>query len=296
MSFRLFSIVYGASFLDLFEHACVRSLCWPLNKAGLSGAISWSVWTRASDVERVKKAVGTLGLEVEIHAEIAEGAAADPRLASAVLLKAMMFEMTRSSDERSAFFFAAPDIVFGDGSIPSMIEIAVPARICVSVPVMRVVKEGFLDALGTGPVGNAELAKLSFERMHKSWINAEATLAKTNSWSSGVSWKKIGAGLYAITHLLPSPTFVHPTPDDVQFFRSRPKFGGWDHWWPKRLVAQERQRVIGSSDAAFMAELTDRDSNCPALTDADADDPSKYFSTIGHHAANRNLVAIWRTT
>ena len=85
-----------------------------------------------------------------------------------------------------------------------------------------------------------------------------------------------------------------PTETDAKWFRDMNKFGSYDHSFPRRLVDEQRQRVIGSSDAAFVVELTPPRSNAPRLQPTDPSAPDRFNAAEAHHLANRNLVAIWR--
>lgn len=275
-----------------FGDGLVRSLSWPRNLAALKKrVVAWDLYTVPEDAERAGSIAARLGIPVEIHA-VLDGKP-DPNVRKSNLLKALLAQMDRCIERKSSFFFAAPDAIFGDGSVESFLEIGSVPRVCVAAAPMRVVEEGFIKAMGDGPVSNARLVKLAFERMHPSFAAGRAGLPRTNTLSTGMSWRRISEGLYAVTYRTHSAYLLYPERQDVKWFRDRPKFGNYDWQFPKILVEQQRQRVIGSSDAAFVVELT-TDAQDPATTKADPLEPDKFEKELLHHQVNRNVVCIWR--
>jgi hypothetical protein len=84
-----------------------------------------------------------------------------------------------------------------------------------------------------------------------------------------------------------------PEQKDVDWYRKNPKLGYWDSKFPETLVPDQRQRVIASSDAVFICELTPESRPLPPVVKADAE-IDKYEHNLAHHAINRNIVSIWR--
>lgn len=283
---RIFTIAYGERYLDWFERACVRSLMWPRNRAALRAAEAWDVWTTPEDAPRAEAIAKASGIPVVVHDTI-KGAKED-------LLQSLTGQMQLVRD-RGAFLFAAPDNVFGDGSVASLLAIATVPKICVAVAPLRVAAEGFLEAMGPGPLTNPQLVKLAFERLHPTVAKAESSVRETSSYASGVFWRKLGDGLYAVTHRMPSAYLMQPTKGDMKWFKHHPKFGWFDHWFPQTLKEQQRERVIGSSDAAFIVELTSADvGNVPSI-ETDVAAPDKFVDgDREHYMRNRNFVLIWR--
>lgn len=290
---RLFSIVYGERFLEWFENGCVRSLCWPRNRLALRRAVAFDLWTMPADAKRAKNAAERLGLPVNVQM-LEPYKHGDDEARKRSLFRALLGEMTLCVDQSSAFFWTAPDSVFGDGTAASVMELGAVPGVCVALAPMRVRAEGFIEAMGDGPIENASLVKLAFERMHPSFEQAEATRQLTNSFESGVSWRRLADGLYAVTHLCQSAYLMQPSKSDRSWFRDFNKFGAYDHAFPRRLVEEQRQRVIGSSDAAFVAELTSVEAHVPKLAGTDPAEPDRYRYSSPQQAANRNVVCIWR--
>lgn len=284
---RLFSIAYGDLYLDWLERACIRSLKWPKNYAALQERVrGWDVWTTKPYAERARAIAETLGFPVEIH-DTMSGVREE-------LGYALHGQVKLCYEGDVGMLWVAPDSIFGDGTIRSFMEIGRPRNLSVALAPMRVDCEGFLEALGDGPVSNARLVRHSFERMHPGFAAGEATREKTNTFKSGVYWRKIDEGLYAVSHRLPSPYLYQPMEGDHKWMLEHPKLAQYDHRFPSVLVDQQRQRVIGSSDAGFVAELTRRDVDAPEAELPDPFEPDKYFLGFSHNKANRNLVAIWR--
>lgn len=291
---RLFSIVFNDQYIDWFERGCVRSLLWPKNRAALKAALGWDVWTTRADADRVREIAGRLGCPVELRAEILPASWEDKAALKPQLAAVLTAQMERCVAEGQAFLWAAPDNIFADGAVRSFVELAAARDVCVASAPLRVKAEGFIEAMGEGPLEGAALVRLGMERAHRSFLDAEATLPDTNSFESGLSWRRIGDGLYAITHRKQSAYLMQPTAADVWWFRKNPKFGGFDHGFPKLLVDEQRQRVIGSSDAAFVVELTTARAYVPPVMISDAGEPDRFNRDLSNYAANRNAVVIWR--
>lgn len=289
MIVRLFSIVWGDQFLDWFERGCARSLGWQKNRAAAQrGIAAWDVWTTKRDRARAAAIASSLGIPVEIHADLTGDRETD-------MLKALVAQMQLCQRLGAAFLFAAPDSIFGDGSVGSFLQIGSVPGVCVAAAPMRVVADGFIEAMGEVPVSNPKLVKLAFERMHPGFRNAEVGLEHSNSYQSGMSWRRLGGGLYAVTYRMHSAYLMKPEPLDIQWFRKlHPKFGSYDWSFPKTLVFAERQRVVGSSDAAFVVELTPAGVDHSNTTPANPDEPDAFEKNLLHHRINRNIVCIWR--
>ena len=289
---RLFSIVYGERYIDWFERGCMRALLWPRNHAALKTAMCWDLWTMPECAERVEAIAARLGVPLRVNMmapyDMVDGAARKEQLKAALIA-----EMDECKD-RYAFLWIAPDSMLGEGSVPSIVELGSVPGICVAFAPMRVRSEMFIETLPNGPVSNAELVKHAFAHMHRTFQDAEATLLNTNSYTSGLSWRKIGEGLYAITYRKHSSYLLQPSRADYNWFRHMNKFGAYDHSFPKLLVDSQRQRVIGSSDAAFAAELTADDAHVPKVMTTNPLEPDYFNQDLVNHVVNRNTVCIWR--
>jgi hypothetical protein len=290
---RLFTIVWGERFMNWFEHGLVRSLGWPQNKAALKKRVTcWDLWTTPEDEARVREIASRLGIALEVRTIL--NGKPESVIRKKNLIESLIAEMDYCVGKKSAFFFASPDAVFGDGSVESFMEIGSVPRVCVAAVPMRVVADGFLEALGDAPVSNPRLVKLAFERMHSAFASGQIGLPQTSSFRSGLAWRKIRDGMYAVTFRMHSSYLMQPEWTDVKWFRDKPKFGNYDWSFPQVLVGQQRQRVIGSSDAAFIVELTTGGEDQRTWSSPFPDDPDRFEKDLLHHQVNRNVQCIWR--
>lgn len=301
MKLRLFVCVYGREFLSLFQQVACRSLLQPRNKAALAASdVTVALYSDPATMEEAAETADHLGT-VERH--WIEPTANAPQTQQA----AIMAEIRRCIDEDATCIMVCPDNFWGDGTLPNLLAIAGEAQgICLAVPHPRVNRLSFEcrlmgDSLIAGgkTLDNGNLVYRAMQVLHPSWTNARETPfpADTSSFNAGISWSGIGDGLYAVSHLLPTVFVARFIEADYILFReaiAKGLAGIWDHHWPIMLVNTGRQRVIGSSDAAFIVELTDADSHNVPLTPNDPKEPNRYHRDAPHIRANRNVTAIWR--
>lgn len=290
---RLFSIVFNDRYLDWFERGCVPSLMWPRNREALKLVKAWDLWTTEADRKRAKAAADRVGIPVEIHPVIPPLSWDDKEAMKPALTRVLIEQMGKCAQADQAFFWVAPDSIFGDGTIGAVMTLGAVPGVCVSFFPLRVKAEGFIEAMG-GPLTNAQLVKLAFTRLHPAFEQSDATRPYTNSFESGVSWRRLDAGLYAVTHRNPSAYLMQPTIGDYRWFADMKKFGAYDHTLPKRLIEEHRHRIVGSSDAAFVVELTPEDAHVPALQQTSSGEPDRYRQQLHHHAVHRISTVIWR--
>ncbi len=279
MRVRLSTFVFGDAFFRLFERS-VTSIGWPKNRDALKGAV-WSIHT--DDKERALKIVEPLGLEVEFS-EKPDGGIGDS------LLKTLALDMERCVGG-DALLTAQPDTIFGDGTIKTLVDLGSEGLNAISVSHPRVVAETF--PILTEPTSNAKLVGHAFNHLHRGWVSANMRADENNCFLGGVGWRELDKDLYAISVRIPTTYFVRPRGEDIDFLKTC-KYGGWDHVWPERLVEEQRHRLIGSSDAAFMVELTSRKRNGALTRAARISDPDAYRFNREHHKTNRNSLVIWR--
>lgn len=283
---RLFCLAYGAKFVDLFERVTVRSLMQPRNRAVISDA-KISLYTDKDSVERATGIASQL-------------APVEPTLLDAglhpgeMLHRALIAEIRECLRTGSTLIMAPPDTFWGEGSLANLLAVGSVPNVCVGAAHARVNRDQFLEALPEGVIENDRLVSLSIEHLHRTWGEADCTREKTNTWWSGTSLRKVSDKLWAVQHLLPTIHLARFVQSDLEFFERHDKRGLWDHRWPACLVEQQRQRIIGSSDMFFAAELTGETENIPPLTDRDVNEPDKYRGNERHHAINRNLISVWR--
>lgn len=267
------------------ERGLAKCLQWPSNRAALKWA-HWHIYTTEASKERATKIASAVGLPITM--KIVDEEWAGTFLAKAV--NEFVMDCARVGDR---FLMAPPDTIFGEQTLDTLISIARVPKIIVSIPPVRV-NQTFLDDFTGDVTNNPQLVSLAWKHLHRTWTDADMQRRFTNSFAGGVSWHEITDGLYAVTHLLPTPYYIDPSPSDAEWFRVYGAPGAYDHLWPGKLVDEGRQRLIGSSDAGFAVELTMHDQNIPVLYPADPADPTTYIGNNKHNHVNRNTVAIFR--
>jgi hypothetical protein len=277
---RLSTLLFGRNYLELFKRS-VQSLTWPKNRAALDGAV-WSVHTDLG--EKVMEILGPLGFEVEINQVEAVSQKATGKLQLQTLISDL--EKCVGGD---ALLTAQPDTIFGEGTIQTLVDLGSEGSNAISVSHPRV-SDTFPELLE--PTSNAQLVKLAFEHLHPSWREANMRADENNVFMGGVGWRKVG-DLYAVTVRIPTPYFVRPKSEDIEVLKTC-RDGGWDHVWPSFLAESQRHRLIGSSDAAFMVELTSPERRGALTRAARLDIPDAYKFNLEHHKINRNSLVIWR--
>ena len=283
MRVRLSTLVFGRTYLEHFKRS-VKSLTWPKNRKALEGAV-WSVHTDLP--EKVLGILEPLGFETEIHpAQPVNSHAAVGML----LLKTLVTDLEKCVGG-DALLTAQPDTIFGEGTIKTLVEIGSEGMNAIAVSHPRVKVETF--PVLTEPTSNARLVRLAFEHLHEGWQACNLKADENNCFMGGVGWREIDQDLYAISVRIPTTYFVRPRGSDIDFLKTC-KHGGWDHVWPAHLVEQQRHRLIGSSDAAFMVELTDLNRRGALTRSARIDELDAYKFNLDHHRTNRNSLVIWR--
>jgi hypothetical protein len=292
---RLFTMVWGDRHFEWFKKGCLQSLAWPKNRAALKDA-TWMFLTRESERARIVDAVQKSGIPIGHLEFMILGPDFDQNAyaAGAYQNHAFVNEISACLTYGAQSLTAPPDTIFGDGSIKAMREIATHRDSVVFAAHIRVLPS-ILDFVYKDHLTNAKLVHLSMKHAHRAWTEAMDGAEMINSYQGGISWKPLGAGMYAVTHRLPTPYLINFTPEDMVFFKNQLTFGVIDHSWPAHcLIDTERQRVIGSSDAAFMVELTPEESNVPGLAPYRADEPELFWRNLSHNKINRMFQCIFR--
>ncbi len=301
---RLFTCVWG-SYLDLFEKALVRSLSWPINRQALQGA-TWDLCTKAEDFGPAVEIAAKIGIKIELH-QIPNDLVGDHPSMGAILLEIFKPCIRRCLDTGSRMLLAPPDTIFGGETVENILRIGTQHDTVVFVahpranPTILDQLEMFSGANRFGPnssVSNAKLVKATWANLHQSWTEAEIGNERINSFVGGVCWRKLGDDLFSIQHMLPTPYLINWVESDLEHFKNPahlPVFGNIDHIWPGDcVVPKERQRLIGSSDAAFIVEITDAKKNVPPLDSYSKSEPDRFWRGDVHNRMNRQMCVIFR--
>ncbi len=274
----MFTLVYGEKFIEMLRSGCARSLTWPRNRAALDGAV-WDIYCTIEERGIIRAIVEPIGLEVVWHDSCEN------------LMVAICDHASLCLESGAAMFTAQPDLIFGEGSIEAMVIVASEnKRLCVAMAHPRVNTE-FLVAMPDGVIGNSTMVELAMQYLHPSFALSDLALDEVNCWNGGIAWRRLGRGLYGVTCNLPTIFLAQFVEEDLPLIKEA---GSWDHTWPSALIAEPRQRLIGSSDGAFVVELTDNRTHRPKLRSKPPGAPYTYRGNLPHNLVNRNTVTIWR--
>lgn len=150
------------------------------------------------------------------------------------------------------------DMVFGDGSLARIAELAALTNECITAPHLRVVDETFLNLWRhePSPVANERLVELALRTLHPIWLNSRSELVESNSLFTGHTLQDLEDGHYAVNHRLPTVFAASFRDSDVQYLLRLSNFRFWDWQWPGKLMAENRVTSVAGSDLFFGAELT----------------------------------------
>lgn len=281
---HIFTHAFNGAYASQWKRAGAVSLLWPRNLAALNTMdVLWDVYTSKSSEEEVRAAAALLPFKFEVTA-IDREKDADLRAA-----------LEKAHKAQAYFMPAPPDIIWGDGSVESLLRLMPFAYgRCLAVPHVRVAEKKFMAGFTGEPLTNAQLVKKAFAALHEAFAGSEVPADRHNTGTTGTVWTRLATGVYAAGFFLPTIHLMQPTEDDVKWFKTTPGTDHWDHRFPASLVAKDRHRIVGSSDAAFMAELTPDDLVHPPRHPTVKGKWDEYGGNLAHHSLNRNTVAIFR--
>jgi hypothetical protein len=258
----------------------------PLNFSAVGDA-TWSIYTVKENEGQLRFYMPS-DMPVEISITDMSGGISN------VLHRCLIAEAKKCFEQKATSIIAPPDSFWGDGSLPNLIAVAGQrADLCVAAPHVRVEEAPFLQALPDGVLTNPQLVTLSLKVLHRVWRECNPDEPFTNTQESGHTLRKLPTpGHYSVCHLLPTPYLARFTLADIKFMESA-EGDSWDHRWPTILTETARQRVIGSSDGFFMAELTNPDTHAPPVKPR-AEFEDHFGSDHPHNKINRNMISIWR--
>lgn len=289
---RLITSVWGEKHLEWFEKFCLKSLMWPKNSLAVRGA-TWTFITTEEDQPKIQAMINRYDVRLANIEFIIFGPEfhKNPHSAGAFINQALLMEMSRAITFGAQSFLAPPDTIFADGTLPNMIQIGAQRDSVVFAVHARV-----LPTIETPDAcSQAQLVTAAWKNLHKTWADAEIGLEKINSYVGGVSWRFLEVGMYSVCHRLPTPYLINFTPEDLVFFKNQIHWGVIDHAWPSAgLVETERVRLIGSSDAGFMVEVTEPEQNIPPVAAYREDEPDLFWKNLQHNKLNRMFSVILR--
>jgi hypothetical protein len=281
---RLFTGAWGR-YVETFDQACAASLRWPRNREAIKSA-HWTICTEEKHIERVTQIRESCGV---FRGDVLKLYPGDMTAQFSSLLYQ---EMRKCIEEDAVFLFCLPDYVFGDGTIANLKALMVEKHTCLAVPNTRVLPSA-VEAFKQ-PHANAQLVTHAFNHMHQTWAEAEIGKPTINSFYGGVAWKEVEPGLIAVTHHLPSSYMCQFVQSDIDFFLTQSSFSAWDHVWASKLVEEGRQRYVGSSDVAFITEVTETDKNRALNLPVSPNGCTEFYRNLLHNKTNHSMMHIFR--
>ena len=174
-------------------------------------------------------------------------------------------ECQRAIASGAAMMCVAADGFWGNGTIRNLATYCRKADVATAGVYLRVRRERFLEMLtayrgrfGAAPISNGKLVDMGFEAAIDAIASSHADEDLNATYSTGVSLRSVGDGLFAMVHHLPTPFMFWPRASDVEFFEV---YGGGaieslDHIFQGKLIAERRWRLLASTDLAFLVEAT----------------------------------------
>ncbi len=302
---RIYSPCWGPKHLDLLERCLGASLRWPKNFEAIRDA-KWNILCHASEFNKVVEvATKVLPPEqidtIEVHQSIEELTARR----GIIMNDGLLVVVKKCIQENSQMLMATPDFIFGDGTIANMRQVGRQDGTCVSMAHPRVVPDILNQISPDKPLSNPELVTLAMKNPHQAWKTSEFGHNPSGTEVGGILWRRISPTVITLQHRMPSPYLVSFIQSDLEFLSTDTPykvgaFGQWDHDWSVKIIGEERHRMVLSSDACFMAEVTSPELNCPPLRPINHAEPDIFWKQerldhLLNHKINRQYVATFRS-
>lgn len=286
MKVRLFTPVWGADHIDRFRRGTMASLLWHSNRVALCNhVIGWDVYSKIGDYEVVGHLCQHL-LKAQLYP--LDNDAADQ---GQNLLAAVRRTIRQCQLEGSALVTIMPDVIYGDGTFETLFRLGERPGVSLLVPHMRALPAIYDDLVH--PTPNAKLVTLAIKHAHSTWIDADITKDPNNSYMGGVLVERVNK-LMMVQHRLANPWLTNIIASDVEWWDAHQwGFGTFDHNWPGKLVSEGRARWIGSSDAAFMVEVT-KEGEAMAPFDRKDADKEAFYRAGPHHDMSKHFISVFR--
>lgn len=290
MRLRILTTVYGGHHIELFRRTCLKSLSFKGNlKSLIEAEAIWNIFTDENSTKRIEEITREQapGLKVIIRSKKDLRNYIDP------VQSATIWQIEECITTDSRLLLAPPDTIFGEGSIHGLLVAGSDKHSVVVMPHPRVLPTITADLSMVKNITNPKLVTLAWKHLHRAWTEAEHGCVNQSSYVGGVEWEELSPSIYLVTHRLPSPYLIDFTEEDLQYFKNAISFGHFDHMWPGDiLIPRGRQRYIGSSDAVFIAEVTDADKNVPPVIPNQP--TSGFWRNHIHNQHNAQIKCIFR--
>lgn len=276
------SAVWGDKYINRFLKGCATSMGFNKNKEAMKN-VTWNIFTDEEAFDLIEAALHKIVPDTNIV--LRDLSVIRGRID--YLHAALMWQIDQCLKEKARMLLIQSDSIFGNGTLDNIFQMGRQEKTCVVVPHPRVKPAIIFEPMET----NAQLVTAAWKHLHRSWLDAEDGCERQNSYVSGVTWRKAGDNIYQIKHMLPTPYFCDFTEEDRNFFDRSPGFGDIDWVWPGHLVQQGRMIYCTSSDACFIAEISDDDNHAPTLRDQPKDG---FFKNFPHNHVNKMITAFFR--
>ncbi len=295
----VFCPVWGDKHLGLLKNALGRSLSWPSNRDAVFNS-RWMVVTDGpASGEAAKKIIQEFCPSADIRI-FEKPIIRMPGTDTGVVLMNVLFEVVQECiEQKMPMLMATPDFIYGNGTIDAFKRVASEPGTCAAIAHMRVLPSAIAEFWVNPLPSNAYLVSIGLNNSHQSWQMSENTASPSGCYRSGIRWERLSEKVLTVQHVMPSPFFVNFYPEDLPFFKTwhdnrPPGFGSWDHKWPKQLIAQGRLRLIGSSDAAVMIEITDQGANIPPINPENVG--KAFFNIDSHNKVQKQFISVFRSS
>lgn len=206
-------------------------------------------------------------------------------LSADVLLSQLRLLIKRAIDTNAIVFMAAPDMIWGQNSMYNMVKLAEGKdEVCIAAPHLRVIDNDFQNKTPT----NRELVDRVFNYPHQAFLSSFDHNDANGTLSGGLSIRKIDDNNYCVIANLPTVHLVQFNQRDQAFWDNNLCMGHWDRGWLYELYINNRLKLVGSSDIAFCAEITDENRNRCVLQEGCLNNDAFYNS--GAHNIGLNKV------
>jgi hypothetical protein len=257
--------------IDDFVTSCLPSILQPNNIPWLirnGYPVALDFYTISWSAEVIQRLAGSL--ETQLRG-LADGADVTTTMfvidaaPGSYELKTSFFKtlVRRGIDAQSHGLFVFADMYYGDGSIRNIVTYGQKPRVTVSGLYLRVKRARFSELLdrhhaatGGTTISNARLVDIAFDCLIDGMKASIVDDDRNASYSTSGSIRRITDELYTYTFHAPTPILFFFEEQDAKFF-ARFDWNVYllDHIWPSMLIAQNRWRVMASSDLFFLAEL-----------------------------------------
>lgn len=292
MKFQILSVFWGEPYKTWFIKGSLKSLAFKENHKAITESCStWNIFCDSDQIPAIEEVTKITFPLVKFNIQSTENLRAfiDQHQS------AMCWQIDQCLKAKERLLFAPPDTIFADGTIPNILKLGREEKTCVAIAHPRVLPEilqDFISHIRYASPGPAQLVDLTWRHLHQAWSDAESGHPRQNSFIGGVRWQELSESLYAVTHHLPTNYLCDFTDEDLMYFKTRTSFGSFDHEWPSDLlIRQNRQRFVGSSDAGFICEITDKLKNIPPVKPGNVDE---FWRSHPHNLQNRQTTVIFR--